>query len=335
MLEDNCPDNLGPVNVGTAELPVVTIITPAYNRENLISETIESILGQDYPNLEYIVLDDGSSDGTLDVVKNYEGRLKWVSHPNMGEARTVNAGFDLATGSIIGVVNSDDPLLPGAVRRIVSVLLENPSAVVAYPDWLLIDERGETVQEVKCREFVSSADMVRGHHCLPGPGAFFKRIAVEKTSGRDPNFRFVGDMDFWFRIGLLGPFLRVPEVLATYRVHSESASVSCQNIGMAQEHISVVSKIFENTDLNVNYKDIRSEAIFNSYHAAVCYLGSSKRIKKISYICRSIAENPKLFLFKYPYRLIIYMFLLIGFDYKTLFYMTKKINMKLFKILKK
>jgi glycosyltransferase involved in cell wall biosynthesis len=94
---------------------LVTIITPAYNRANYLDETIQSILNQDYPNLEYIVLDDGSKDNTVEVLKKYRGRIIWETHPNIGETRTVNKGLSMAHGDIIGIVNSDDPLLPGAV----------------------------------------------------------------------------------------------------------------------------------------------------------------------------------------------------------------------------
>ena len=98
------------------QLPLVSIITPAYNRQSLIEETILSVIGQDYPNLEYLVLDDGSSDDTLSVIKKYAKHLRYDAHPNMGETRTVNKGFTMARGEILAVVNSDDPLLPGAVR---------------------------------------------------------------------------------------------------------------------------------------------------------------------------------------------------------------------------
>lgn len=92
------------------EMPLVSVITPAYNRASFLDETILSVIKQDYPNIEYIVLDDGSSDGTLDVIKKYENRIKCFSHENMGEARTVNKGVSLSNGDIAVIVNSKDPL---------------------------------------------------------------------------------------------------------------------------------------------------------------------------------------------------------------------------------
>ena len=135
-------------------LPRVTVITPAFNRASLLEETILSVLEQDYPNLEYIVLDDGSEDGTLEVIKKFQNRLRWDSHANMGETRTVNKGFSMAEGDIIGVVSSDDLLLPGAISKAVQRLLQKPDVVVVYPDWQIIDAEGgvELAQDVVGRE---------------------------------------------------------------------------------------------------------------------------------------------------------------------------------------
>ena len=132
--------------VSTEQLPLVSIITPAYNRAAFLDETISSVLNQDYRNLEYIVLDDGSIDDTREVVKKYSDRITYDRHDNMGEARTVNKGFSMARGEIIGVVNSDDPLLPGAISSIVAELLSRPDVLVVYPDWYVIDCEGRKVE---------------------------------------------------------------------------------------------------------------------------------------------------------------------------------------------
>ncbi|RII27588.1 MAG: hypothetical protein CXR31_04945 [Geobacter sp.] len=305
--------------------PLVSIITPAYNRANLLEETIESILSQDYPNLEYIVLDDGSTDATLEVIKRYEGRLRWDSHPNMGETLTVNKGFSMTGGEIVGVVNSDDPLLPGAITRIVRALLARPNAVVAYPDWQLIDEHGAALQVVMCRDFVSTADMVRGHYCLPGPGAFCRRSVIEGTGGRDPSFRYVGDFDFWLRAGLIGDFVRIPEVLATFRTHAGSATVSSQSTDMANEHIRVIEKVFDGCKVRNDLEQIRAESLLNAYHAAVCFSGKRNFFRKIRYMLRSISYSPGKFVLKYQYRLLIYACLSVGIRYDLIYYKCRKI----------
>jgi glycosyltransferase involved in cell wall biosynthesis len=285
--------------------PLVSIITPAYNRANLLVETIESVLAQDYPNLEYIVLDDGSTDGTLDVLKRYEGRLHWESHPNMGETRTVNKGFELARGEIVGVVNSDDPLLPGAVSKLVAALVEHPEVMVAYPDWLIIDAHGNTIQKFAAYDYTGYCDMVRRHFCLPGPAAFFRRRVIDEVGGRDPRFRYVGDLEFWYRAGCIGDFLRVPEVLATFRVHPGSATVSQRGTRMAEEHVEVMDKLYAFSLLPAAASAIKDEAYSSAYFVAGCNLGRGSLGKKISFFHKALALVPWKYMGEYKRRWIM------------------------------
>lgn len=285
--------------------PLVTIITPAYNRADLVAETIDSVLSQDYPNIEYIVLDDGSTDATLDVIKRYDGRLRWESHPNMGETRTVNRGFELARGDIVGVVNSDDPLLPGAVSKLVAALVENPGVVVVYPDWLIIDERGRTVQTFRSYDYTGYLDILRRHFCLPGPGTLFRRRVIDEVGGRDPQFRYVGDLEFWYRIGCLGDFLRVPEVLATFRVHPGSATVSQRGTRMAEEHIEIMEKIYAFSLLPAGAAAIKDEAYSSAYFAAGFNLGRGNFRKKYRYFLIALGLAPRKFFGEYKRRWLI------------------------------
>src|SRR6185503_11118019 len=125
----------------------------------------------------------------------YRGRILVETHDNMGETRTVNRGLELASGEIVGIVNSDDPLLPGAVRRAVETLESNRELVVVYPDWEMIDAAGEHMETIHTFEY-RYVDMLRWHHCMPGPGAFFRSSLVDRIGGRDPQFRYIADFDF-------------------------------------------------------------------------------------------------------------------------------------------
>jgi GT2 family glycosyltransferase len=309
---------------GERSLPLVSIITPAYNRADLVAETIDSVLGQDYPNLEYIVLDDGSRDGTLDVVKRYDGRLRWEAHPNMGETRTVNKGFAMARGEIVGVVNSDDPLRPGAVRRLVEALSRRPDAVVAYPDWALIDERGRVLQTVRTYEFTGYADMVRRHWCLPGPGAFFRRSLVEKLGGRDPDFRYVGDLDFWFRAARHGALVRVPEVLATFRTHSGSATVAQQGTRMAEEHLRVVEKLFAAGDLPEEVRRVEREARSSAAFVAATVCGTREWRAKLRYFGEALRLAPAKYAGEYAVRWPLIVSTLLGVSHLDVYYRLKR-----------
>jgi glycosyltransferase involved in cell wall biosynthesis len=275
----------------SGSLPLVSIITPAYNRESLIEETIVSVIGQDYPYLEYLVLDDGSSDGTLSVVRKFDNYLRYESHPNMGETRTVNKAFTMIRGEIIAIVNSDDPLLPGAVRAAVEVMVRRPEILVTYPDWYIIDGSGRKLGHRITPEY-DYLHMLKRHHCVPGPGVFFRKSVAERLGGRDDRFRYVADFDFWLRAGLLGPFARIPKTLATFRWHSGGASSREQGASMAEEHIRLIEKIYAMPNLPETVLRAKKEAFSNAYYEAAVSLGTQALDIKRDYYRRAIALYP-------------------------------------------
>jgi glycosyltransferase involved in cell wall biosynthesis len=240
-------------------LPLVSIITPAYNRASYLDETIQSVLEQDYPKMEYIVLDDGSTDNTREVLEKYNGRIIWHTHPNMGEVHTVNKGFSMAHGEIVVVVNSDDPLLPGAISAAVDFMRTHPDILVAYPDWNGIGPKSETLGHIQVPEY-DYLYMVRRQACIPAPGAFIRRIAFELTGPRDPEFRYRSDFEYWLRLGLYGKFARIPETLATFRAHPDSASRTGKGKAMAEEHIRLIEKYYSRPDLPPEVLRVRREA---------------------------------------------------------------------------
>ncbi|MBI2852132.1 MAG: glycosyltransferase [Chloroflexi bacterium] len=279
-----------------SDLPLVSIITPAYNRASYLEETIQSVLTQDYPNIEYIVLDDGSTDNTREVLERYSGRIIWETHPNMGETRTVNKGFGLAKGEIIAVVNSDDPLLPGAVSTAVGFMQLNKDILVAYPDWNYIDSNSVTMGHMRVPEY-DHLYMLKRHHCSVGPGAFICRKALDLAGMRDPDFKYVGDFEFWLRLGLYGKFARIPRTLATFRVHPDSASVAAKGKAMADEHIRMIRKFYSRPDLPPEVIGVRAEAFSWAHWVAGLAAGSSRwaalwhYIKAAAYHPRSLRKN--------------------------------------------
>jgi glycosyltransferase involved in cell wall biosynthesis len=271
-------------------LPSVSIITPAYNRASCLDETIWSVLEQDYPRIEYIVLDDGSTDNTREVLEKYTGRVICETHTNMGEARTVNKGLSMAQGEIVAVVNSDDPLLPGAVSTAVAFMQSHPDILVSYPDWNYVGPDSKVTGHVRVPEY-DYLRMLRQHHCMPGPGAFIRRKAFELTGMRDPTFKYVGDFEYWFRLGLYGKFVRIPKTLATFRVHPDSTSVSHKGIAMADEHIRLVEKFYSRPDLPPQVQRVRAEAFSSAHlHAAAECRGA--RWAALRHSFRAILYHP-------------------------------------------
>ncbi len=208
----------------TGEHPLVSIVTPTYNQAQYLAATMDSMLAQDYPAIEYIVLDDGSTDNTAAVLDRYTGRVRWERQANMGQSRTLNKGWRACRGEYIGYLSSDDLLLPHAISTLVRALQVDPSAVVAYCDFDLIDQHGERVGSVRAPDF-DHRQMLELLICPPGPGALFRRTVFESTGGWNENLRKIPDFEFWLRAARFGSFVRLPEVLAQYRVHDESASI--------------------------------------------------------------------------------------------------------------
>ena len=230
-------------------LPVISIITPVFNGAKYIEETIMSVLeaGIDV-EYEYIVLNDGSQDSTLEIIRKFEDRVKVFSHKNVGESETVNLGIHYATGEYLLVLSADDPLLTkDLISKAVDELNSNRDLVAIYPDWKIIGAEGEDLEFVVLPEY-SEKLMIGENRCLPGPGVVFRRDAAIKIRGRRSNWRFVGDYDFWLRLSRLGSIQRLPGVLAQWRDSSESTSVSQRGQSMASERIQVIeSFILENT----------------------------------------------------------------------------------------
>jgi len=259
-----------------AELPLVTIITPAYNRASFLDETIQSVLSQDYPRIEYIVLDDGSADNTCEILKKYQGKIYWESNPNMGETHTVNKGFKMAKGEIVCVVNSDDPLLPGAIRAAVTLMQEAPDVLAAYPDWNEIGPHSELIRRIQLPDY-DLVNMLTTFNVSMGPGTFIRRYVFDTVGMRDPQFKYAGDLEFWFRLALHGRMAHIPETLATHRTHPDSASVSGRGPRMAEELLRLVEKLFVDPNLPPVVQRLRNRVLGAAYYKAVFFCGSEKK----------------------------------------------------------
>ncbi|NDJ61395.1 MAG: glycosyltransferase [Chloroflexi bacterium] len=281
---------------------LVTIITPTYNRAHYLPETIESVLSQNYLNIQYIVLDDGSTDDTPHILARYKDRLRWERHPNMGEARTVNKGLRLAEGAYVCVVNSDDPILPGLVKTAVAFMEAQPDVLVAYPDWQRIDAASKPTGEVFRREY-TYAQMLREGVCLVGPGAFIRRAALTLEPWRDPQYRYVSDLDYWLRLGLHGRFARIPRVLATHREHNESATVAERGEAMAAEHVQMIERLYSRADLPAYVQMARAESLANMYYMAAAYCLPENYPASRRYFQRSFELAPLHYL-EHPKRLL-------------------------------
>ena len=209
---------------GVNLLPLVSIITPSLNQGRFIRDTIESVLSQDYPRLEYLVMDGGSTDETLDILRSYGDRLTWRSGPDGGQAAAVNSGVRLAKGEILGWLNSDDTYQPGAVTAAVEHLIAHPETAVVYGDAHYIDEQNRVIGIYPTEDF--ALDRL-AHACLIcQPTAFFQRTAIEAVGVLDASLQYCMDYDLWIRLGRLFPLKRIPGFLANSRQYPQTKTWS-------------------------------------------------------------------------------------------------------------
>ncbi|MFN3623157.1 MAG: glycosyltransferase family 2 protein [Hyphomicrobium sp.] len=215
--------------------PTISLVTPSFNQGHFIADTLDSVLGQGYPALEYVVQDGGSTDGTADVLRRYAGRLAaWRSQPDGGQADAVNKGFEGTRGEVMGWLNSDDLLLPGALATVARYFAEHPDVDVVYGDRLLIDEEGREVG----RWILPGHDgnVLRWIDFIPQETVFWRRRIWDAAGGMvDDSFHFAMDWDLLARFQAAGArFAHIPRFLGAFRIHSEQKTSAQIRTGKAE-----------------------------------------------------------------------------------------------------
>jgi glycosyltransferase involved in cell wall biosynthesis len=276
----------------STDAPQVSIVIPAFNHARYLAGAIDSVLAQDYPSVELLVLDDGSTDDTRAVLERYTGRVHWESQPNSGQAATLNRGWGLAAGDLLGYLSADDALLPGAVSRAVAALQADPRLALVYPDYELVDARGRPLRRVRAPEY-DYREMVLRWVCPPGPGALFRRAAAGAAGPWDPSLRLSPDYDFWLRLGLHGDGRRIPEVLARFRVHESSQSFAAVPEERSAEYARVTARYFATQPVPADLRARRSEALSNAQlFAARSHLRSGRYRRGLACAVAALAAHP-------------------------------------------
>jgi glycosyltransferase involved in cell wall biosynthesis len=206
-----------------------------------LPQTIESVLAQDYAHVEYIVMDGGSTDGTVEVLGSYKGRLRYLSGPDGGTADALNRGFGMARGSIYAWLNADDTYLPGAVSAAVRHLLEQPETAAVYGRGYWVDQHGKTLDPYPTQAFDRDA---LGQDCyICQPACFFRKSAFVEARGLDANLHYAFDYDLWIRMARRHVFRQVPEELATSRMHARNKTLAGRK-ALYAENFSVLKRYF-------------------------------------------------------------------------------------------
>jgi glycosyltransferase involved in cell wall biosynthesis len=242
-----------------------------------------------------IIVNDGSTDSSLriaeDWYKRFPDQIEIIDQPNSGEAVAVNNGMVIVRTEFVGIVNADDPLLPGHCRKMVDTLLLDPKAVVAYPDWLMIGGDGSIRRNVQTLEYTRRA-LIADLVCIPGPGAVIRVEALGGFPIREKQFRYISDYVLWLRMSSKGHFIRVPETLATWRQHSSGATASAKSGAISSE----IEYLVENDYLGYcgvsnKHRWLRSARAHMYYYAAIGAL-SNRQIPGRRLLLKSLFTKP-------------------------------------------
>jgi GT2 family glycosyltransferase len=205
-------------------MKLVSVVTPSFNQASYLEQTLRSVLDQEYPSLEYLVVDGASSDGSVDVIRKYADQLAWwVSEKDSGQGEAINKGLARAKGEITAWLNSDDYYLPGAIASASRIFEQDPDIALVYGDMLAVDEHGKTTNVLKYGQL--SLEDLLCFQIIGQPAVFFRRDAYEKAGGLDTSFHFLLDHHLWIRIAQQGKIVHVPQVWAAARYHPQAKNV--------------------------------------------------------------------------------------------------------------
>lgn len=259
------PSNLPSVIVHDSALPLVSVVTPSFNQGRFIERTVASVLSQDYPNLEYWVIDGGSTDETISVLRSFEGdpRFHWLSERDRGQSDAVNKGWSRCRGAVLGWLNSDDTYLPGALRHLVGALQQHPGADAVYGDVAMITETDEVVLRLAGRPL--DLHLLFRRNYINQPAALQRRAAVLRWGPLSLHHHFALDYEFYLKIALAGKLLYLPELCATYRLHTTSKTVSTRG-PFIRDMYHVAAQLLLRSDVPASLVEQRA-AILGEWHA--------------------------------------------------------------------
>lgn len=209
-----------------SDTPLVSIITPSYNQGKFIRQTIDSVLAQTYKNIEYIVIDGGSTDETIEILESYHGKVRYISEKDNGQGNAINKGLALASGDILGFLNSDDYLLPDAVQNIVDTFA-GTSCLWVSGDYKIVDSQNRPIQKAvvfykQLLRLFSSKGMFLLVDYIIQPSTYWRRELMQKVGKFDESLDYVMDYDYWLRAMEYSPVKIIRKPLSCFRIHGSS-----------------------------------------------------------------------------------------------------------------
>lgn len=228
----------------------ISVITPSFNQGQFIEQTIQSVLNQNYPNLEYIVMDGGSTDNTLSILKKYENKLKWFSEKDKGQSEAINKGLKMATGDVVTWLNSDDYYLPHALKKVVEEFEENKEAQWVTGDYKIVDEKGKQIQSFipwykgLLRKH-TTFNMLSFANFIIQPSTFWKKDIMKDVGYLKEEYHLCMDYDLWLRIMKKYPPTVISSPLSVFRIHGTSKGKLQYGVQFKEE-VQVATKYNKN-----------------------------------------------------------------------------------------
>ncbi len=292
--------------------PLVSVVTPSFNQARYIEQTLRSVLNQDYPNIEYIVIDGESSDGSQEIIERYANRLAyWVSEPDRGHPDAVNKGFRESQGEILAFLNSDDLFMAGAVREAVEALAANPDAGMVYADGLMVDSESRLLDPHRYRTF-DVLDLLCNEVLLQ-PTVFMRREVFDETGGLEEEYPLIFDHVLWVRIASRHPIVHIPSFWAVERTHSDAKTTA-----RAAEFVEDTENFIANSEDAVELRpilDANRKRIYGSLDvfAARRLIDSQRHREAVRRLVRAFFRYPPVVL-RYWYKVVQAVFSALGLE---------------------
>jgi len=271
--------------------PLVSIVTPSFNQARYLETTLRSVLGQDYPHIEYLVVDGGSTDGSVEIIQRYADRLAWwVSEPDRGQADGINKGLRRAQGEIVAWLNSDDVYAPWAVREAVATFQRHPEAGLVFGDALSIDATGRAFHTLKAGPW--GLDELMTFHILTQPAVFMRRDVAAQVGFLDEDFHFLLDHRLWLKIAARARLVYVPRIWAFARYHTEAKNAAHAD-RFGEEALRLARWLAEDPAYAEAYARLHRQVWAAAYRFRARYLLDAGRYPAaLGNYLRSFAQHP-------------------------------------------
>jgi len=298
--------------------PLVSIVTPSFNQAQFLEETIRSVIGQDYAPIEYILVDGGSTDGSLDIIHKYaEHFSSWVSEPDQGQVDAINKGLRNATGEIVAWINSDDLYMAGAINEAVQALLSNPEVGMVYGDGIMVNAGGRLLD----RHYYRTYDVLDllCFEVLLQPTVFMKRRVLEEVGYLSADYDLVLDHDLWVRMASHSPILHIPSFWAVERTHE-----SAKTIALSATFVTEAERLIHRAEQSASFSSWIQEnrrKVYASLHAFAArrLIDAGDHRQAVRRWVQAFKKNP-LVVIRYWYKAVQAIASALGLESVFLFY---------------